>query len=153
MSKLFPPTTKGRITAIVVFLLFSMVAGGIMGFLQASGRLNLMSSTMVVAVFVPVAIILVGFSFWVGAWWMKSIDEAAQEAHKWSWYWGGSCGLSIAMFGYLAFFLPASADWDLPTMSGRTDPMAYAVTGGLFVIFLLLAGYTIAWALWWFQRR
>lgn len=153
MAKGFMATMKGRVAVVMGFMLICMIAGGAMGYVQAAAESQPSGRQGMIWALLPIAIIFAGISFWVGALWMKSIDEAAQEAHKWSWYWGGSAGLAVAMIGYAISFLPEAAQWALPTISGRTDPVAYAVTGGLFVIGLLIAGYTVAWGLWWFQRR
>ncbi|WP_409019209.1 hypothetical protein [Brevundimonas vesicularis] len=148
------PNSPARLIGLVVgFAVLVFLVGGMVGFLEGTGRLGLANDGGLVWVTLPLAIVLVGFSFWVGAFWMKSIDEAAREAHKWSWYWGGSAGLAVAMIGYLLSFLPESSTWELPTVTGRADPMAYAVTGGLAVVVLMMVGYLIAWGLWWLQRR
>jgi len=84
---------------------------------------------------------------------MKSIDEAAQEAHKWSWYWGGSAGLGVGVVALLLSMAPASENWSVPTLDGRTDPVAYAASGAFGLMVVLLIGYGIAWAWWWFSRR
>lgn len=153
MAKGFMTTPKKRAVSIAVFLVVAMTAGGILGYIQAAREFSGLTMEGLFWYFLPVALVLAGVSFWFGAEWMKSIDEAAQEAHKWSWYWGGSAGLAVAMMGYFMSFLPETRNWDLPTLSGRADPVSYAVTGGMAVILLLLVGYTVAWAFWWFQRR
>lgn len=153
MSKGFMATPKKRLIAIIGFTLVAMSAGGVVGYIQASREF----SGMVVEGFfwwaLVIGALLAAVSYWFGAVWMKSIDEAAQEAHKWSWYWGGSAGLAVAMAAYFVSFLPEARNWDVPTLSGRSDPISYVVTGGLGVVLLLLIGYTVAWAFWWFQRR
>ena len=153
MSKARPLSPARIVGLLVGCAVLMFLIGGVIGFLEASGRLGLFEDGGLLWVTLPLAIVVVGFSFWIGAVWMKSIDEAAQEAHKWSWYWGGSAGMAVAMVGYLLSFLPESSTWQLPTLTGRTDPMAYAVTGGLAVVLLMMAGYLVAWALWWLKRR
>ena len=93
-------------------------------------------------------------SIWVGAIWMRSIDEAAQEAHKWSWYWGGSCGMAVgAVIGLMAM-LPQAATVTLPTLwPDRADAAAYMATGAALMALVMTAGYTVAWGLWWLRRR
>lgn len=91
---------------------------------------------------------------WIGAIWMRSIDEAAREAHKWAWYWGGSCGMALGAVVALMSMLPQSADLIPPTLwEGRTDPAAYAATGAVLMVLLMIVGYTIAWIVWWLRRR
>ncbi|MBX9616865.1 MAG: hypothetical protein K2X25_14825 [Caulobacteraceae bacterium] len=93
-------------------------------------------------------------SIWVGAIWMRSIDEAAQEAHKSAWYWGGSCGLALGSVVALMAILPQAATFVLPTvLPDRTDPAAYMVTGAALMALVMIAGYGIAWVIWWLRRR
>ncbi len=102
---------------------------------------------------VLVSALMVG-GIWVGAIWMRSIDEAAQEAHKWAWYWGGSIGMAVgAVIGLMAI-LPQAAELTLPTLwPDRADPAAYVATGGALMALVMFAGYLVAWAVWWWQRR
>lgn len=155
-SRLFG-TPKARIVSAVIFLALAMVGGGVIGFLEgraeALGQGSPLDGTNALWMIGGVAIVLAIVSFAYGAYWMKSIDEAAQEAHKWSWYWGGSAGLAVGMVGFLLSMSPATASWTIPTLQGRTDPMAYATTGSLALMAVLIIGYGIAWAWWWFSRR
>ena len=107
----------------------------------------------------PIVLGLVGVcgmagAIWMGAVWMRSIDEAAQEAHKSAWFWGGSIG---AAFGGLAVILsmaPQTADWTPPPLLfERQDPVAYAASGAYAMLLLMLLGYGVAWAWWWWKRR
>lgn len=100
------------------------------------------------------AAILMAAAVAVGVGWMRSIDEAAQEAHKSAWYWGGSVGLAIGGAFAIVASLPQAADWAVPSLvAGRADPAAYAATGALMLLALMIAGYGIAWAVWWLRRR
>lgn len=97
---------------------------------------------------------LMAVGIWVSAIWMRSIDEAAQEAHKWAWYWGGSCGMAIGSVIGLMAMLPQFADMALPTLwPDRADPAAYLATGAALMALIMLAGYTFAWVIWWLRRR
>ncbi|MNE97170.1 hypothetical protein D3C80_1954760 [compost metagenome] len=85
---------------------------------------------------------------------MSSIDEAAQEAHKWAWFWGGSSGMAVGGVLVIMASLPQSAMIQIPAWySDRTDPAAYAATGAFAMLTLMLIGYTVAWAWWWLGRR
>ena len=151
-SRLFS-TNKGRAISAVGFFAICLIAGGVLGFLQnyeGAAAFEARSLVWVIAVIAAV-IAIVGFAY--GAYWMKSIDEAAQEAHKWSWYWGGSAGLAVGMMICLLSMAPQSAQWAIPAMNGRTDPFAYAITGAFGLMVIMLIGYGIAWAWWWFSRR
>ncbi|GAA0650998.1 hypothetical protein [Brevundimonas lenta] len=100
------------------------------------------------------AIVMMAGSLAAGAGWMRSIDEAAQEAHKSAWYWGGTVGMTVGMVFMIMTILPQTADLDIPAwINGRTDPAAYMAAGAFGILFLMLAGYLIAWAWWWWRRR
>lgn len=93
-------------------------------------------------------------SLWTSVYWMRSIDEAAREAHKAAWFWGGSGALVLALPLWLIAVLPQTAAWSLPAwFYGRTDPVAYAALGAGGLIVVMLTGYGVAWAVWWLQRR
>lgn len=97
---------------------------------------------------------LMAFGIWVGAIWMRSIDEAAQEAHKWAWYWGGSCGMAVGSVIAVMSILPQAAELRLPSLwEGRTDPAAYMTAGAALIVMVMLVGYGVAWAVWWLKRR
>ena len=155
-SRLFS-TTKGRIGSAIGFLVLALILGGVLGYVE--GRADALQQPSPLAseakfwMMAVIAIVLAVASFAYGTYWMKSIDEAAQEAHKWSWYWGGSAGLALGMVGFVLTLSPVTANWDLPTIHGRADPVAYAATGAFGLMVLLTVGYAIAWAWWWFSRR
>lgn len=91
---------------------------------------------------------------WTSVLWMRSIDEAAREAHKSAWFWGGSGALLIALPLWMIATLPTTASWSLPDwFYGRTDPVAHAALGAGGLMALMLTGYGVAWAIWWLQRR
>ncbi len=100
------------------------------------------------------AILAMVAAIWIGAAWMGSVDEAAQEAHKWSWYWGGCIGMAIGGVLLILATTPASQHWTVPVAPGHEgDPVAYAATGALGLLGLMLVGYLVAWGLWWLRRR
>ncbi|WP_292050553.1 MULTISPECIES: hypothetical protein [unclassified Brevundimonas] len=156
LSRLFS-TPKGRILSAIVFFLIALIGGGVLGFVQghanATGQFTAVESPSFIWIIGVVAVVLSLGSFVYGAYWMKSIDEAAQEAHKWSWYWGGSAALTVGMVMFVLSFAPATEKWDVPTLHHRTDPVAYAASGAFGLMLLLIIGYSIAWAWWWFSRR
>lgn len=156
-SRLFQ-TTKGRVWTGVAFLGLAMIAGAVVGFMEgradALGQQSVFDSRNVLWFVGGFAGLLAIVSFAYGALWMKSIDEAAQEAHKWAWYWGGSAGLGVGMVGLIVGMTQASATLTIPSaFTGRTDPAAYATTGALALMALMMIGYTIAWGVWWLRHR
>jgi hypothetical protein len=81
----------------------------------------------------------------------RALDEVARDAHKTSWYWGGSFGLLIAFLAYIA------ADKVNPdllvTLARGSEPTDFIGLGLLVTIMAQLVGYLIVWAGWWFVRR
>lgn len=149
-------TTKPFKPAIYITGLFIIGALCGVGFamledMTEAGGLSFGPGLMAIVVLAGILMIA---TFWLGARWMKSIDEAAQEAHKWSWYWGGSVGLAAGMVLTFVGSLPMGANLHIESVfDGRTDPAAYMATGAVAIVALMMIGYLLAWALWWFQRR
>ncbi|NJC41250.1 heme A synthase [Brevundimonas alba] len=90
----------------------------------------------------------VGFAACI--WWWRGIDEAAREAHKWAWWWGGSGGMAVGAI--LLVSLTAVGGDAVAAPAGLTAPEL--IVGGMWTILLFqLAGYGIAWAVWWLKHR
>ena len=81
-------------------------------------------------------------------WWWRRIDEAAREAHKWAWWWGGCTGLAAGG----AVLLTALSRDDGLDLVGLSQSNVLAV-GMTLMMLCLVTGYTIAWIVWWAQRR
>jgi len=79
--------------------------------------------------------------------WWRGIDEAAQEAHKWAWWWGGCSGMA------------AGAVLLLTALARKTERIDDFNAGeilamGMFLMLIcLIIGYCIAWVAWWAKRR
>ena len=97
------------------------------------------------AIAIPVA----GAAFWFVAQYWRALDEVAREAHKWSWYWGGTAGMMLA-FVLLMVRQIGLVDW---LAAGAESPQHLLMHGGLVVIACQLLGATVAWLLWWARRR
>lgn len=84
-------------------------------------------------------------------WWWRGIDEAAREAHKWAWWWGGSGGMAV---GGVVFVTLAWRDeaQPLPAALG-TDAVDIFASGITAVLLFQIAGYALAWAVWWLKHR
>ncbi len=82
--------------------------------------------------------------------WWRDLDEAAQEAHKWAWWWGGNIGFVVGIAGFIGAAL-AGVDI-LPARIPHTD--AALIAAGFIAAFAAQAvGYGIAWCGWWIARR
>ncbi|MDO9589302.1 MAG: hypothetical protein Q7J13_15430 [Brevundimonas sp.] len=98
------------------------------------------------------AFISVAMAIALGAcvWWWRGIDEAAREAHKWAWWWGGSGGMAVGAILMLTLSLREDDIGPLSVGASAAD----LVSGGVFAILLFqMAGYGIAWAVWWLKHR
>jgi len=146
--KLFLQTAIGAVALLITVF----VAAVVVGYLDAKGAgIGAESATFWIIGAFAVAAMLGGFL--VGAQWMRSIDEAAREAHKSAWYWGGSAGMSVGGVVVIMACLQQAARVSIPSfLPGRTDPAAYAATGAFAMLLIMLVGYAIVWAWWWLAR-
>lgn len=131
------------------FLLMTGILGGIIGYdsVSGAGLLTQRGGPIYVVVGALLLFALVSSLFW-----WRGMDEAQKEAHKWAWYWGGSVGLLVVLFVYVASKIGAG-----------TFVAEYARTvgyeGQLFELGLMtalappVAGYAIAWVVWWLRHR
>ena len=82
--------------------------------------------------------------------WWRSLDEAAKEAHKWAWWWGGNLGFMVG--GGAVVISALNGVHLLPTRVPHTD--AALIAAGLIAALAAQAvGYTLAWCGWWVARR
>lgn len=83
-------------------------------------------------------------------WWWRRLDEAAREAHKWAWYWGGSAGMAV---GLALLLTVTTRNVDLSRFVAADASAGDLILGGMMSILLFqLAGYTLAWGWWWLAR-
>jgi hypothetical protein len=122
-----------------IVLIFAAEVVLVMGLHAYDIHLGLPLSLLTVMLFLVPAV-------WLGGLYWHRIDEAAREAQKTAWYWGGSFGLGFGVIGVSLFarlgFAPPDAS---PTLL-----MTYGAVG---VAAAQLIGFGIAWALWWARRR
>jgi hypothetical protein len=139
------------IAGLAALIALVFVAAAVVGFFSAEGSLD-KDRAIVWIMGVFVTLIMIG-SMVAGAAWMRSIDEAAREAHKAAWYWGGSGGMAVGGVLLCMATLPQADAIHIPSwLDGRTDPAAYAATGAFAMMMLMLIGYTVVWAWWWITR-
>jgi hypothetical protein len=81
--------------------------------------------------------------------WVVSLDEAAQQAHYISWFWGGSAGLLVSMLMFVAVALRPEAFEPALSELGA----AHAFAGGIIVgVIPPTIGYGIWWTVLWLRR-
>ena len=137
---------------VVGVLLLAVLGGVAIGYLSANGSVDRDRGAL--WLMGPIAVLIMIGATVVNIAWMRTIDEAAREAHKSAWFWGGCTGMGLGGIGVILATLPQAAHWTLPVwLEGRTDPAAYAATGAIGMVFLMVAGYAVAWAVWWWRRR
>lgn len=95
--------------------------------------------------------LVMGAALLVSVWWWRRMDEAAREAHKWSWFWGGSCGMLVGLALLLTLSVRDAAI-TLPASIG-SSPVEILTAGMMAILLFQLTGYAIAWLWWWLARR
>lgn len=152
MNKNLTPVIVRSLVGLLILMALLFVAGVVVGFLSAKGSLD--ADRALVWVVAAMAVIIMTGGMVVTVAWMRSIDEAAQEAHKAAWFWGGTAGMMVGGILIILTVLPQARTWAIPSgFEGRADPAAYAATGGAAMMLIMVLGYTIVWAWWWWRRR
>lgn len=133
-----------------VVLGVALLAGGLAGGLSG-GLAAVLGSTSPVSLAVSVVAISLGMAagIWACLRWWRTLDEAAQEAHKWAWWWGSTGGLALGGVGLLTVVI-ASLDRDL-VIALPAQGLIYLSAMG--TVGVQAVGYGIAWAVWWLKRR
>ena len=139
--------------ALGLFLGATVVTGGVIGYLSADGK-DVLANPLALTIIIAFAVVYMLIAMWSSLKWMSAIDEAAREAHKWAWFWGGSSGMAVGGVFVILASMPQAASLKIPAWyAERTDPAAYAATGAFAMLTLMLIGYGVAWAWWWLGRR
>jgi hypothetical protein len=122
------------------------VFGAVIGATWAAlDAMNIAVPRPLLAALVTLGIPLLG---WVTLVYWRNVDEAAREAHKFAWFWGGSCGM---LLGLPIMILTTSAK--LEALFGPREPSEWVMGGLLAMLVLQLTGYGAAWAGWWLIRQ
>jgi hypothetical protein len=80
----------------------------------------------------------------------RRIDEAAQEAQKSAWLWGGGFGMVAGWIADMVMSLPGV----YPSVRHLVLNLGGAlIVGGGLVAVGAVVGFLIAWAIWWGARR
>jgi NhaP-type Na+/H+ or K+/H+ antiporter len=122
-----------------VCLLAGGIAGGVSAVFDDGGP----ASAPIIAATVALAMAV---GVWACALWWRGLDEAAQEAHKWAWYWGSTFGGSL---GAVALFTVAYAGEAALT----AEPKDLLIAGAAIIGLSQMVGYGVAWGFWWLKRR
>lgn len=127
-------------------LVGSGIAGGLLG---AGGALL---SDLDIVLPQPVvfggSLAAVAALFWVCVIYWRNIDEAAREAHKFAWFWGGTGGI-LAMLP-IATLVSTER---LVAALGERGPGEWLTLGFASLLIAQLIGYGLVWAGWWLRQR
>ena len=118
-----------------------LAAGVLVGILLEEAALSPPLRALAILSLVPV-LGLACLLYW------RRIDEAAREAHKFAWYWGGSLGLAIA--SAVMVIVQRSNLPFLPTDMPAGELVAFGIT--LCMVAQVLC-YGVVWVWWWLARR
>ena len=149
-----PATPRRRLSGRQI-LGWTMALGGAVGFgvgfvlgvTEAFSRSG--NPLLIVAAMFNVGL-LVGSAASIPYW--RRIDEAAREAHKAAWLWGGGV-VSVIAVGAAALLYALQPALSLPAVVGEASPATWvAVTLSAFIYAQMIA-YALVWALWWLRRR
>jgi len=145
MKSMKPPGPKSAVALFGLIVLIGFLGGLANGFMADRPGSGAFWATTTLTVVMMVVVLGVAF------WWWSRLDEAAREAHKGAWYWGGSLGMLVSIV--LMMVLTARAvDIEVPANLGET-PIDLFAAGVTLTVGLQLIGYGLAWVWWWLGRR
>lgn len=133
-----PGAFVARMGVAVLVGLLAGIGGGVFG--EWPGPLGLALTALV-------NLAAMGGALLTCLWWWRGIDEAAREAHKWAWWWGGCTGMAFG--GVLLMTALARKDALFDGLSG-SEILAF---GMALMLACQILGYGVAWLVWWAQRR
>ena len=133
---------------IVAAMVMGLVGGGLLGFFSSGTDTRVQGSGLLSW---GICSVLLGLLAWITVMYWRRLDEAAREAHKWAWFWGGNVALVPLVAGFAV--LTANPGMAVPVLVGsQATPAAYLASGGMIVVLTLVAGYTMAWLYWWLWK-
>lgn len=150
MSKRLWPVIGKSLLGLIAIMVATLIVGIGVGFLVARGVVD--EDNAIVTLMTIFAVVLMIGAMVVSVAWMRAIDEAAREAHKAAWFWGGCSGMAVGGVGIVLASLPQSEALQFTAFDGRTDPVAYMAAGAFAMMMLMTLGYVIVWAWWWLAR-
>lgn len=126
----------GLVTVIAGLLIFTALSHAAGYRLVLPARLALATAFMALGV-------------WLTCVYWRRVDEAARDAQMSAWYWGGSIG---ALAG-LAFEAVAPSTGLADRLQAALPHVNPLLVGGGIVGLAQVAGFLIAWAIWWAGKR
>lgn len=139
---------------LALMVILPLLVAFVLGYMQGYSGQEPDFPSAVPWILAPIAAGLMVTALVVTLVWMRTIDEAAREAHKVAWFWGGLTGLALGGAAMMLAALPqASAFRAQAFFDVRDDPAAYMALGAGLLILLMATGYVVAWAWWWLSRR
>lgn len=140
-----PRRRQSFVQLLLVCMLIGAVIGAVSGLAEGLG----LAVPPVVSGLVVLAV--GGLILWLSARWWIVADEAVREAHKFSWFWGGSAGMVVV--GAVAIPLVGVARGSVEGFGLTPGEAAMFVNGVGFTLALMLIGYGLCWAGWWLTRN
>ena len=126
-----------------VCILAGMAAGAVAGIVTATSEEASIGGGALIAAAVALSM---AAGLWASLKWWRGLDEAAQEAHKWAWWWGSTVGLAFAGVILLTLLYGAGE-------LGQAPIKSMLMLGAAIVTGCQMVGYGVAWAAWWLKRR
>ena len=126
-----------------VCVIAGLAAGVVSGIVTAMSDEASLGRAALIALVVSLSM---AAGLWASLRWWKGLDEAAQEAHKWAWWWGSTVGLCFAGVILLTLLRGTGELGEGPIKS-------ILLLGATVVIGCQMIGYGVAWAAWWLKRR
>lgn len=135
------------------FFGYSLILGGLFGAGFAIGEANgIWTHAVYLRAYFVFLLCLFALALPYSLWWWKRADEAVKEAHKWAWFWGGSLGMTAAIFcAALDYVLGLNLQATITHFFGMDG--SQFIAGIAFAIIPMVSGYYIAWGTWWLRHR
>jgi len=127
-----------------------LIGCALFGALLGAGSIALQKLEIAVSrpvLFVTLLIILAAV-FAINIVYWRNIDEAAREAHKFAWLWGGTGGILLT----LPVIALISSE-RLVAVMGERSPGAWVLFGMSTLLAAQAIGYGLVWAGWWLRQR
>jgi hypothetical protein len=139
-----PRRAMGFGKVILLCVLLGLIGGGVGAVLSALG---LAPEPPIHAAMVLVA---GGLGLWLSRLWWLGVDEGVREAHQASWFWGGSTALiGVGAIAVALYSIAGGTGAQYGLTPAEAGMMLAGVT---LTVVLLLVGYGVCWAGWWFTR-